>query len=234
MYAGERPSAASLGGLGQWSIGFSRSALADLARVAEPTRRESARTALFSERQQRTQIYVLGKGWACAYRDFSDGRRHVSEIYLPGDVIGLAEAWTDQCGPAVVSLTEVLITGFECDDLRALARTSPEVAEGIATTLAGSVNTLMQRCAGLARQTAYERVAAMLWSMRARLQPHGGPQLHSFPCPVSQAVMSDALGLSAVHVNRSLRQLAQDGVLRKHSHEVEVLDNDALEGIVRV
>jgi CRP-like cAMP-binding protein len=54
-----------------------------------------------------------------------------------------------------------------------------------------------------------------------------------FRCPVSQQVIGDALGLSVVHVNRSLRRLAESGVLQKRSGEVEVLDDAAFEQIGR-
>ena len=34
-----------------------------------------------------------------------------------------------------------------------------------------------------------------------------------YACPLSQYILADALGLSAVHVNRILRQLREDGLV---------------------
>jgi hypothetical protein len=33
------------------------------------------------------------------------------------------------------------------------------------------------------------------------------------PCPLSHDLLADALGLNAVHINRVLRQLSEDGLL---------------------
>jgi Mn-dependent DtxR family transcriptional regulator len=46
----------------------------------------------------------------------------------------------------------------------------------------------------------------------------------SFQCPLTQYDLADALGLSAVHINRVLRKLRDDGLLIFQQGEVLFLD----------
>lgn len=215
------------------SSALSASPLAELAAYTGSVRRLEARNLLFHEGNHRAYLLCLERGWAYAHRTLSDGRKHVSDVYVPGDIIGLAEAWTEAPGPAVTALTEVVAVPVWREDIRALAKRSPDAAARLGTALAEAAQTLSLRTTSLARHTAYERVAYLLWSLRARVQPSDGNDA-SFTCPMPQTVMADALGLSVVHVNRSLKQLERDGVMRKHTHEVEILDSGALERIARV
>jgi CRP-like cAMP-binding protein len=190
---------------------------------------------LFQQGRSRTHLLVLLSGWAYAYRSLSDGRQHVIEIYVPGDVIGLAEAWKGTSDSGVVTLTEARVAPLARADIAALAGRCSQAREFLLTTLADTAMALSLRSTSLARHTAYERVATLLWSLRARTQPLDGDDTSdSFFCPVSQGVMADVLGLSIVHVNRSLSQLARDGVLRKKSKQVEVLDDGAWRSIVLI
>lgn len=212
---------------------LSASPLADLAAYTGSVRRLDARSLLFEEGNHRDHLLFLDRGWAYAYRTLSDGRRHVSDVYVPGDIIGLAEVWTDAPGPAVSTLTEVVAVPVWREDIKGLAKRSPDAAARLATALAEAAQTLSLRATSLARHSAYERVAYLLWALRARIRPSDGNDRSGFTCPMPQSVMADALGLSVVHVNRSLKQLERDGVMRKHIHQVEILDDGALERIAR-
>ncbi len=207
--------------------------LAEFQAYAGNRRSFSSRTMLLNEEEPRTYLLILEQGWAYAYRTLSDGRRHVVEVYVPGDVIGLAEAWTGMSGPGVATLTDVCAVSLTGRDLAAQFRRSPSAAAGLTTALAKEHEKLSCRTTSLARQTAYERVAYLMWCLCARTWPDERGKPNVFDCPVPQAVIADALGLSLVHVNRSLGQLARDGVLLKHTQTVEILDPDAFERIVR-
>lgn len=155
------------------------------------------------------------------------------EIYVPGDVVGLAETWSGTSGPGVAALTDVGAVPLARTDLVAHVRRSPDAAAGLASALADTAEALSLRTTSLARQTAYERMAYLIWSLHARTKPHKGRNGSTFKCPITQAIIADALGLSVVHVNRSLSQLARDGVLHKQTQEVEILDPVALARIAR-
>lgn len=61
--------------------------------------------------------------------------------------------------------------------------------------------------------TATERVASLMLELRDRLQIVGLGEARQFPCPLTQEMLADAAGLSAVHVNRVLKELRESGAL---------------------
>jgi CRP-like cAMP-binding protein len=215
-----------------WAGDFEQSALIALAGLAGPARRLRSRSVVVPASRASERAFVLTDGWAVAHRVFADGRCHAQDIYLPGDAIGLADVWLGQPGLPVTTLTSAVVRPIVRTDLRKLADRSPRVATGLATVLARQETRLVRRLASVTRHTAYERVAFLLWLIRTRLQPSDPAQLRSFHCPLSQSLIGDAVGLSTVHVNRSLAQLERDGVLCKEFGTVQVLDNAALERIV--
>ncbi len=87
---------------------------------------------------------------------------------------------------------------------------------------------LLDHIVRLGRQTAYERMAHLLLELRWRLAEVGLGDERKFPLPLTQEVLADALGLSIVHVNRTLQQLRREGLLEMRAGFVELLKPDVL------
>jgi CRP-like cAMP-binding protein len=76
---------------------------------------------------------------------------------------------------------------------------------------------LLDSLVRLGRQTAYERVAHLLLELHRRLSVVGLAYDQRFSMPLTQEVLSDALGLSVVHVNRILQQLRREHLIELRS-----------------
>jgi hypothetical protein len=83
----------------------------------------------------------------------------------------------------------------------------------------------------LGRQTAYERVAHFLLEVQRRLEIAGLGDGQRFPLPLTQEIMGDALGLSIVHVNRTLQQLRRERLIELRSGVTILLQRDLLASI---
>ena len=83
----------------------------------------------------------------------------------------------------------------------------------------------------LGRQTAYERMVHLMLEFHHRLQIAGLATNDSFPMPLTQEVMADSLGLSVVHVNRTLQQVRRDGLLEIRSGQVKLLDLKLMQAV---
>ena len=81
------------------------------------------------------------------------------------------------------------------------------------------------------RRTALERVAHFLLELLVRFRSIGLGDARSFPMPLTQELLADALGLSVPHVNRTLRQLRDDDLVRIEAHQVIVNDVEALSAL---
>jgi CRP-like cAMP-binding protein len=90
---------------------------------------------------------------------------------------------------------------------------------------------LEERLISLGRRSARERTAHFFLELSVRLGHSGEGLLNTYECPLSQYVVADALGLSAEHLNRILKQLRLARQLHVRNGSVEILDR---EGLVRL
>ena len=81
---------------------------------------------------------------------------------------------------------------------------------------------------GMQRRSAAERLAHFLLELSARLSLVGQGTKDGYACPLTQYLLADALGLSAVHVNRVLRELREANLVDFHNGRVNFLDFNAL------
>ena len=80
----------------------------------------------------------------------------------------------------------------------------------------------------LGRLTAYEKAAHFILEMQHR---SGAADARSFPLPLTQEMMADALGLSVVHTNRTLQHLRRDKMIETHGSAITILQPEALEQV---
>ncbi|MBK1698440.1 Crp/Fnr family transcriptional regulator [Rhodovibrio salinarum] len=227
MYTADRPSLGWIAGQGSWTAHFSDTALEQIAELVGPLFDVSTRNILPDGGAQ-NPVFLIAEGWGYSYYDFPDGRRHVVDVHPPGEIIGVAAACSRHNAPRVSTLTQVTAARLDGAVLRKRQDTSDDMARGLSRLLAAQQADLIDQMGSLARHTAYERVAAFLLRLYERLEKGAPTGRGVFACPVSQQVMGDLLGLSVVHVNRSLRRLAEDGILHKRASDVEILDARAL------
>lgn len=154
-------------------------------------------------------------GWAACQRVLPDGRRQIFRFILPGDPLGVARS-----SASPWSLTA--LTALETVDAEpALEAAENGRASGLAQALAAiwmqDEQLLLDHMVRLGQQTAYERVAHFLLELQRRLQIVGLGDSQRFPLPLTQEMLADALGLSIVHVNRTLQQLRRDGLIELRS-----------------
>ena len=75
---------------------------------------------------------------------------------------------------------------------------------------------LRDRVVRLGCQSAYERLVHLTLEFHHRLQGVGMVDEDSFSLPLTQEILADALGLSVVHINRTLQQVRRDRLFDLH------------------
>jgi CRP-like cAMP-binding protein len=84
---------------------------------------------------------------------------------------------------------------------------------------------------GLGRRTAHQRIAHLMCELLLRSKAVGLVRDHQYPLPLTQTELADALGLTVVHVNRVLRSLREDGILRVDRNSVSILDWEGIRAL---
>ena len=171
-----------------------------------------AGAAVIREHTPNGKLFTLYAGWAFRYKTLSDGRRQILNFVLPGDLVGLQQEFGDSAAHGVEAVTDCALCVFTGDDLWELFRTEPRLGYDITWLSARGESFVDDNLLTTGQRNATERVAMLLMHLYRRLERLGLAEGDSVPFPVNQQHIADALGLSLVHTNKTLRRLAKLGL----------------------
>lgn len=180
------------------------------------------------ERDPADGLWVLQSGWAVSALGMPDGSRQITKVHLPGDVMGTPGAALNGGTETVSMLTGGMVTVFPRAALTTIFRDHPRLSGLFFVLVQIERLSLCDRIASIGRTDARARIAALLLDLahRSRLvDPAMGDRL---ALPMTQEDIGDAVGLTAVHVNRMMRVLADEGLIERGAGFVRLLDEDAL------
>jgi len=170
---------------------------------------------------------VLLDGVACSYERLTDGNRQIYAFHYPGDFCDLHQRVLPATGNEVVvaALTDCSIGIIDHRDLEQLIVQHPSVGLALwrATMLEASI--FRKRLLNIGRQPALQRVAHLLCEQLARREAVG---INSSTIPLTQVDLADAVGLSIVHINRTVQELRRLGILSDKGRAIEVVDRAEL------
>ena len=195
----------------------------------EASQRELTRgTSIVREKDSCDEMFVLRHGWAMSYLILDDGSRQILRLHFPGDVFGAASAAYAESTESLVTMSDAVICPFDKASLRIVFEQHPRLA-GLFFVIAQAERvSLTDRLASLGRTSAKARVAALLVDMLVRLRFLNKDITDTIPLRLTQEEIGDATGLTAVHVNRMMRVLVEDGLLARVNGNLVVRDERAL------
>lgn len=182
-------------------------------------------TDIFAEGDSVGEFLFLAVGWAYRYRLLGNGRRHVVNVLVPGDIVG---PFTSTAKQFAAALTETSIYSLARQNLADERRTCAGFTAAVEALIAAEYEMLAERTVSLGRRNAKERMAHFLIEVFERLKRVGLAGEQTFELPLTQEMIGDALGLSVVHVNRTLKALREDGLATVGSGRATIHDFDAL------
>lgn len=185
--------------------------------LAERRDRHASGEELIAEGQTARRPRFLVAGWAARQRVLPDGRRQIFSLLLPGDSLGLMGRSATPAPWSVTALTALETVDAELVLDAALEGRAPGLAQAFAAGANEAERLLLDHMVRLGQQTAYERMAHFLLELQRRLQVTGLGDAQRFPLPLTQEILADALGLSIVHVNRTLQQLRRERLIELRS-----------------
>lgn len=173
-------------------------------------------------------LYIAQSGWFQASRSLADGRRQILTFSMPGDVIGFEAVVSQQSLRAVEALEPGTLLRLQTPDMIRFVREQPRLGIGLAWVAAQDESALAERLTSVGRRSAYEALAHLFLEHHHRLTRIGLADAGGYRFPGSKEQIADALGLTPMHVHRTLRRLAADGLVRVSGTRVEIGDRDRL------
>lgn len=175
--------------------------------------------------------YILASGWAASYKLLEDGGRQIVDFQIPGDFLGLRSTLLRISDHSIEPVTDIEVSEVLMPDLLEAFAESPRLATAVLWAASRDEAMVVEHLVNIGRRDAIKRLGHFFLELGARLDLVGVGSRKGYACPLSQYVLADSLGLSAVHVNRCLRQLRDQGLMTFQSGQV-VFDDHA--GLVRL
>lgn len=188
------------------------------------------------ERSPNGKLFTLYSGWAFRYKTLSDGRRQILNFLLPGDFIGLQQEFADGAMHGVEAVTDIALCVFPRDGLLELFGDHPTLGFDVTWLASREEGMVDDALMSAGRRTAAESVAMLLMHLYRRVQRLGlerGDDADgaSIDFPINQQHIADALGLSLVHTNKTLRRLQKLGLHEIRDGKLRLRNTRALERI---
>ncbi|MEP3435976.1 MAG: Crp/Fnr family transcriptional regulator [Hoeflea sp.] len=158
--------------------------------------------------------FLIRSGWVIRYRITAAGRRLIIGVSLPGDFIGLHINFNNSSIFSAAALTKSSLALIEPVRILEIHRRFPVLASGLDWMTLRHSNILSEHKVSLGARTAAQRILHFLLELWIRLEQVGLANGKGFELALTQEQIGDCMGLSTVHVNRSLSRLCKENLLR--------------------
>ena len=157
--------------------------------------------------------------------------RQIVEVHVPGDFADLHSFLLKRLDSQVVALTPARVATVAHQDLEEIMVAFPRLTRVLWFLTALDAALHREWEVSLGRRSALSRLAALLCELRARLATVGLADETDFVLRLTQAQLAECMGLTPVHVNRTLRELRERGLADVRRGEVRLLDLPALRAV---
>ncbi|MEO8243094.1 MAG: Crp/Fnr family transcriptional regulator [bacterium] len=183
---------------------------------------------MMSQGEANQAAYILASGWVCYYVLLRNGAKQIVEIQVPGDFLGLRSVLFRTSDQSITTITEVEASEVLARDLLDAFSSTPRLATAVLWAASRDQAMMAEHLVGMGRRDAAQRLAHFILELAARLILVGQGSKSRFACPLTQYQLADVLGISAVHVNRVLRELRVAGMMTFRDGHVTFEDFDRL------
>lgn len=175
------------------------------------------------------KLCFIKEGFAARYKVLRNGKRQIINVLLPGDVVGLPGSFLERATYSVIAVSDMKLQVCPLDSFVELCYRRPKFGLALAWLAVQEATINAEHIIDMGRRTSIERLARFLLEIHSRLAVVGRATHKSFDLPFSQEVLSDALGLSVPHLNRTFARLRTDGMLVMNERHIEFADLKAMQ-----
>ncbi len=167
---------------------------------------------------------VLLSGFAYRQKITGDGARQIIALHLPGDALDFQNLYLKVSDHSVQMLTRGDVATVQRAELQELARARPAVGHAILIKTLVEASIFREWVLNVGRRKARERMAHVLCELGSRMDAIGMADEHGYELPMTQEELADTLGLTPVHVNRTLKLLEAEGLITRNRRSIAFPD----------
>jgi len=196
------------------------------------TRRVPADRILIRAGEELNNSVFLLDGWMARSKDMATGERQVTELHITGDFPDLHGFTLKRLDHDIVTLSECTIGVVPHERLLEVTRDYPHLTRVFWFSTNVDAAITRELALSLGQRSAIARMAHLFCELYVRLDVVGRTKGNRYEFPLTQRELSECLGLTVVHVNRTLQELRRKGLVEFENRHLTILDRLGLEGIV--
>jgi len=178
--------------------------------------------------KQYKNLFMSLDGWLARYKTLRNGSRQIMDFILPGQIFGMQACLFNCALYSVGTITDVTISTISIEGVDNVFERNATFAKSLFWSAVCESAIMTEHLINAARRSAYARISHLLLELYVRMKAAGLVEDMSFEIPLTQEHIGNALGLTNVHVNRTLRALRDDKLIAVEGKRITILDFDAL------
>ena len=174
---------------------------------------------------------LLLDGWLARSKDLADGDRQITQLHVAGDFADLHGFTLKRLDHDVRAITDCRIAAVPHAQLLEISDAYPRLARifWLLTTMDGAIQ--RELALSLGQRSAISRMAHLFCELHLRLDAVDRASPEGYEFPLTQRELSECLGLTVVHANRTLQELRRRGLVELENRRLTIRDRSGLEGV---
>jgi len=198
-----------------------------------PTETHARGTPIIREGEKVDHIHLVLTGLAARSKTLRSGDRQFMALLVPGDLCDVEVFVLEAMDHDIVAMTETRCVHIPARVIEGLLNESSKLTKALWWSTMTDSGVLREWIVDHGSRDSRERIAHLMCELLIRYRIVGEATDNSFPFPLTQDDISDALGMSPVHVNRMLQQLRAEGLIELKGRILTVLDPRRLQQAAR-
>jgi CRP-like cAMP-binding protein len=199
--------------------------------VVSETRSVRADQVVVHSGEKLDSSLVLLNGWMARSKDLQSGERQVTELHVAGDFADL-HSYTLKClDHDLLTLSDCTVGVVPHERLRELTERFPRLARiyWFSTNIDAAIH--REWALSLGQRSAISRMAHLFCELYERLDVVGRTNGNGYEFPLTQREVSECLGLTVVHANRTLQELRRRGLIELENRHLTIVERKKLESV---
>ncbi len=167
---------------------------------------------------------LIVSGFSFRHKVAGNGGRQIFSIHMKGDLADLQNSLLGTADHNLQALTHVEAALIPVEAIQDIAFTRPAIGRAMWYETLVDASIFREWTLNVGRRDARTRAAHMLCEFALRLETAGLGERCNYELPMTQEQLADALGLTSVHTNRTLMNLAADGLISRTQRTVRIDD----------
>ncbi len=199
-----------------------------IERIERGRRRFAPGDVVVREGEPSDRLYVVRQGWLHSSNRLKTGERQILRLHFAGDIMGTSSVAWSETSATITAVTSCILSDFPRTALGRLFRSYPRLAALFYATFSVENVAMSDRLRSLGRTDGMARIANLLLEILSRLRVTEPGVDHSFELKLTQTDIGDAVGLTKVHVNRTLKEMELRGLIKREGRVTTILEERAM------